>query len=209
MYYPMMLNIEGKNVAFIGGGRVAYQKLKGLENTKANITIISPSIIPEIEEWMKRHRAKWIQKEFEPSDIEQAHIIFAATSHAEVNREVKLHKKEHQLLLLSDNPKESDFLTPAVVRRGKLALAISTNGASPALAKKIKRDLEQQFAENFGDYVQFLEEARKMVINKIDDAEKKKGILVRLLDPIFCELTINGNIEKRDQLFMKLFAELR
>src|SRR5690606_5419178 len=99
MYYPMMMKLEGKKVVIIGGGRVAFQKLKGLENTKAKITVVSPTIIPEMEEWLNEHDDIWIQKEFEPSDIEQADLIFATTNDPKVNQAIGLHKKGHQLLL--------------------------------------------------------------------------------------------------------------
>ncbi|MFC5557873.1 bifunctional precorrin-2 dehydrogenase/sirohydrochlorin ferrochelatase [Ureibacillus thermophilus] len=204
MYYPMMMNLEGKNVVIIGGGHVAYQKLKGLEGTNAIITVVSPEILPEIKEWILRHDAKWIPKEFEPSDIEHANLIFAATNQPAVQREIKKHKKNHQLLLLADRPNESDFITPATLHRGKLSISISTNGASPSLAKKIKKELEQQFDENFGEYVQFLEEARKMILNQIDDPSFRKYCLTRLLDSDFYKLTMKGNIEKRNQLLQNL-----
>ncbi|MFO7316005.1 MAG: bifunctional precorrin-2 dehydrogenase/sirohydrochlorin ferrochelatase [Bacilli bacterium] len=204
MYYPMMMKLEGKKVVIIGGGRVAFQKLKGLENTKAKITVVSPTIIPEMEEWLNEHDAIWIQKEFEPSDIEQADLIFATTNDPKVNQAIGLHKKGHQLLLRADHPKESDFITPAVVQRGKLTISISTDGASPGLSKKIKKELEQQFDENFGEYVQFLEDARRVVLKQIGDASLRKSILTRLLDPVFYELTMERKLKKRDHLLMDL-----
>ncbi|NLY80574.1 MAG: siroheme synthase, partial [Lysinibacillus sp.] len=158
MYYPLMLNLKGKNIVIVGGGQVAYQKLKGLENTGSNIKIVSPTISINIKEWLTHHRAEWICKRYEATDIVDAYMIFATTNNRDVNEEIRRNKRPNQLLLIADNPEESDFISPAVLRRGKLSIAISTNGASPTLAKKIKKDLEEQFQESYADYVQFLED---------------------------------------------------
>lgn len=207
MYYPMMLNLKGKNVVIVGGGRVAYQKLKGLENTKANIKIISPNISPNIEQWLKLHNAEWIRKEYEPSDIKNADLIFAATNNPVVNNEIRQHKENHQLFLQVDNPEVSDFISPAVLRRGKLSIAISTNGASPALAKKLKKELEDKFEVGFADYLQFLEDSRKIILEQNLNASIKNDYLNRLLDPIFYQLTIEGKVVERDQLLHRLITE--
>lgn len=209
MYYPIMMNIKGKNVVVIGGGRVAYQKLIGLEGTEANLTIISPTIIPEIKEWMKHNNAKWIEKTFEPIDIEQANIIIATTNDSATNHEIRIHKKEHQLLLLADNPKDSDFITPATIKRGKLNISISTGGASPSLAKKIKKDLEQQFDEKFEDYIEFLDYARHIVLNQIADRSLRKKLLTQLLDSKFYNLTVEGDIIKRNEIFKEMLQQVK
>lgn len=207
MYYPIMLNLKGKNVVVVGGGRVAYQKLKGLENMGANIKIISPNISSKIEEWLKQHDAVWIQKEYEPSDIENADVIFATTNNSVVNNEIRQQKGNHQLLLQADQPEESDFISPAVLRRGKLSIAISTNGASPALARKLKKKLENQFEESFADYVQFLEDARKCILDEINDTSLKKKVLNRLVEPIFYQLTIEGKVDERKKLLLQMIRE--
>lgn len=207
MYYPIMMNLKGKKVIVIGGGKVAYQKLKGLENTGAKITIISPILSSQVEEWLKHQDAKWIPKEFEPPDIEKADFIFATTNNADVNHYIRKSKKAHQYLLQADCPEESDFISPSVVRRGKLTIAISTNGASPALAKKLKKELEEQFDESFACYVQFLEDARKKILKEIHDADLKKKCLNRLLDSIFYDLTMNGKTDERDALLQQIIKE--
>src|SRR5690606_20545948 len=203
MYYPMMMNLEGKSVVVIGGGQVAFQKLKGLEHTKAHIKIVSPKISEVIKEWLKHHHAKWDCKHYDASDLEGADLIIAATDNREVHNQIRQDKKRHQLLLQVDNPACSDFILPAVLRRGKLSIAISTGGANPGLTRKIKNNLEKQFDHNFGEYVEFLEVARKTIINEITDAEIKRKCLKRLLASEFYELSIEGKIKERDELFQQ------
>lgn len=208
MYYPILLNLEGKHVVVIGGGTVAFQKLKTLEGTKATITIISPLIISEIEKWIHQHNAKWLRKLYEPADIEKADMIIAATNDPKVNQTIRLHKKDRQLVLQVDNAKKGDFLVPAVVRRGKLSIAISTDGASPSLTKKIKKDIDQQFDDRFGEYVDFLHEARQFILKEIQHSERKRSCLKRLLDPIFYDLTMEEKYMEREHYLKQLIKEV-
>lgn len=207
MYYPILLNLEGKHVVVIGGGLVAFQKLKTLEGTNASITIISPTIISEIEQWILHHSSKWLCKQFEPSDIEDVDMIIAATNNPIVNNEIRLHKKKGQLLLQVDDAKKGDFIVPAVVRRGKLSISVSTDGASPSLTRKLKKDIDEQFDERFGEYVDFLDEARTFILQEIQDTEVKRKCLKSLLDSKFYDLTMQEKFAERDIYLNQLIKE--
>lgn len=207
MYFPIMMNLKGKKIVIVGGGPVAFQKLKAFQHTNANIHMVSPEITEEVKKWLKEHYVTWHCKNYESSDLEDANLIIAATNQRHVNDQIRKDKKPHQLFLQVDDPEASDFIMPAVIRRGKLSVAISTDGASPGLTRKLKKELEQQFDERYGEYVEFLERARKSILKEITDSEMKRTCLHRILDSVFYDLTIDGKYEERDELFQQLLLE--
>lgn len=207
MYYPILLNLKGKKVVVVGGGAVAYQKLKTLEGTKATITIISPTINDEVERWLLKHDSTWICKQFEVNDIEEADLIIAATNDPKINDTIRHHAKKGQLVLQVDDAKKGDFIVPAVVRRGKLSISISTDGASPSLTRKIKKDIDEQFDVRFGEYVDFLDEARKFILNKVKDRTLKRKCLKKLLDSKFYDLTMDKKYDERNEYLQQLIKD--
>jgi precorrin-2 dehydrogenase / sirohydrochlorin ferrochelatase len=155
--YPAMLRLKGKKVVIVGGGKIALRKAKGFTDTGATMTIISPQIV---EGFHELPYVTWIQKKFESEDIKEAHLIFAATNDKEVNRFVKECANEFQWVDVVSEQEESSFHVPAVVRRGKLTLTVSTSGASPILAKEIKQQLAIRYDNRYVDIVQEYAEKR-------------------------------------------------
>jgi len=148
-YYPIQLNLKGKQVIIIGGGKVAQRKLAGLLHAGAQITIVSPEITDTIREYCQSGKVIWKQKSFTRDDLEKMFLVIAATNDPKMNKDVKRFVSTHQLLLMVDDPEESDFILPAVMNRGRLTLTVSTSGASPTLTKKIKEDLAQQYGPEY------------------------------------------------------------
>ncbi|GGP14195.1 precorrin-2 dehydrogenase/sirohydrochlorin ferrochelatase family protein [Oceanobacillus neutriphilus] len=140
--YPVMMNLNGKKAVIIGGGKIALRKAKGLAGTGVKIVVVSPGIR---EELFKLHDVVWKQKEFEAKDIKGAHLIFAATDNKAVNEYVCQCAEANQWVNDTSKSERSDFITPAVIRRDKFILAISTSGASPELAKELKIELENRY----------------------------------------------------------------
>ena len=154
--YPVMMNLKGKKVVIIGGGKIALRKAKGLLGTGADITIVSPVINDLLKQLPY---IKWRQKGFSAEDIKDAHLIFAATNNQAVNDYVCQCAHEFQWVNDTSESANSSFMTPAVVRKEKLLLTISTSGASPALAKEIRQDLERKYA-GYENLVKEYEERR-------------------------------------------------
>ena len=98
----------------------------------------------------------WKEKDFTAEDIQDAFLVIAATNQPEINHAIKKAAAPHQLISLVDNPEESDFILPAVVNQGKLSITVSTSGASPILAKKIKQEIADQYGPEYKEYVDFL-----------------------------------------------------
>lgn len=205
-YFPIHLNIEFKTVVIVGGGHVATQKVASLLPAKANIVVVSPTLHDTLVPLVKSGEITWRDKEFEPRDLDDATLIIAATNKTNVNDAVQEAAQHWQLLNRADVQGESDFITPATVRRGPLVLTVSTSGASPALARKIKQDLAEQFDAIYEDYVCFLQQARLMVAANFEKGEQRRAALQALLEPNLLEWTRNGEIDRREAFLQQLLT---
>ncbi|WP_243385996.1 NAD(P)-binding protein [Bacillus kexueae] len=200
MHYPVMLNLKGREVVIIGGGKVASRKIRGLLDSKALITVISPIITAEISELEAEKKLKWKKKTFEKEDIANAFLVIAATDNPSVNASVLANVKENQLINLVNQPEQSTFLVPAKFTRGKLTVSISTDGAFPGLSKKIKEKLADQFDDEYESYIQFLENCRHEVLQTIPNPKVKKKVLTKLLQVNLLEMDGPGRIQAFEQI---------
>ncbi|MFJ8090864.1 bifunctional precorrin-2 dehydrogenase/sirohydrochlorin ferrochelatase [Lysinibacillus sp. NPDC095746] len=203
-YFPIHINIEYKTVVIVGGGHVATQKIASLLPAKANIVVVSPTLDESLLPLAELGQITWREKEFEARDLDDASLIIAATNDTSVNEAVQEAAQHWQLINRADAQAQSDFITPATVRRGPLVLTVSTSGASPALARKIKADLEEQFDEVYDDYVCFLQQARLMIAAQFDKGPQRRNALQALLEPSLLEWTRNGEIERREAFLQQI-----
>ncbi|MEX3745869.1 bifunctional precorrin-2 dehydrogenase/sirohydrochlorin ferrochelatase [Lysinibacillus xylanilyticus] len=203
-YFPIHINVEYKTVVIVGGGHVATQKVASLLPAKANIVIVSPTLDDSLLPLAESGQITWREKEFEPRDLDDAILIIAATNDTTINEAVQEAAQHWQLINRADAQAESDFITPATVRRGPLVLTVSTSGASPSLARKIKADLEEQFDEIYDDYVCFLQQARLMIAAKFEKGPQRRALLQALLEPSLLEWTRSGEIDRREAYLQQL-----
>jgi precorrin-2 dehydrogenase / sirohydrochlorin ferrochelatase len=185
VYYPINLNLNGRKVVVIGGGRIAERKITGLIEAMAVVTVISPKLTIELTEYAEEGKITWKERDFTAEDIQDAFLVIAATNQPETNLSVKKAAAPHQLVSLVDNPEVSDFILPAVVNQGKLSITVSTSGASPILAKKIKQEIADQFGPEYKEYVDFLYSCRKRILEKVDDPKIKKLLLSEITEPTY------------------------
>jgi precorrin-2 dehydrogenase / sirohydrochlorin ferrochelatase len=183
--YPIMLRLEGKKVVVIGGGRVAERKVTGLLGTGSLITVISPQATDKLKGLAGSGLLEWIERPFSKEDIEGAFLIFAATNDNVLNQSIKMAAGEQQLVTIADDPEGSDFHVPSHIQRGRLSIAVSTGGASPTLARKIREQLELQFDEQFEEYLEFLFSARQRILNEVTDPSRKGKILTAIASEEF------------------------
>ena len=145
--FPMMLRIEGKNCLVVGGGKVAAEKIAGLLVHEANVTVVSPRAVSAIQKQAGLGILQWKRRRFLPNDVKDALLVIAATNSPAVNSSVfRACAARGVLCNAVDDPANCDFFYPAVVRRGPLQIAISTGGNSPALAARLRRELEKQMS---------------------------------------------------------------
>ena len=155
--YPIFLDLSGRRCVVVGGGEVANRKARKLLQARAEVVVISPEIGPELESVASEvHR-----RPYEDGDLAGAYLAFAATDAREANAAVAAEAKERGIPVnVADRPSEGDFALPSTLRRGRLQVAVSTGGASPTLARKIKGELEEAFGPEWAGIVEELRAAR-------------------------------------------------
>jgi precorrin-2 dehydrogenase/sirohydrochlorin ferrochelatase len=160
-YYPASLNIRGKRCVVIGGGEVALRKARALLDCGAKVTVVSPTLHPNLAKLGEARRIRPIHREFQPEDLAGVTIAVAATDVREVNQRVADAAREQGVFVnVVDNSERSDFIVPSFFRRGGLTIAVSTSGMSPALARKIRTRLERIFGEEFALLLSMIKDVR-------------------------------------------------
>ena len=163
-YYPVYLNLAGKRCVIIGGGTIAQGKIGGLKQAGCHITVISPDATPGIRQAAQRGDVVWLERTYRPGDLEGAFIGVAATNVWHVNREIYEEAERLGVLLnVVDDPDLCSFIAPSIVKREPVTLAISTGGASPALARKLRETLADAEALEWADLADVLTQARRII----------------------------------------------
>jgi precorrin-2 dehydrogenase/sirohydrochlorin ferrochelatase len=160
-FYIACLRLTGRRCLVVGGGNVGLEKVEGLLACDANVTLVAPDAHPELVQLALEGSVRWERRSYEPSDLEGCLIAIAATNLSEVNIRVFEDAEERAMLVnVVDVPPLCNFILPAIVRTGPLAIAISTAGASPALAKRMKREIGEAFGEAYAQLAVLLNDAR-------------------------------------------------
>ena len=159
--YIACLRLSGRPCLVVGGGEVGLEKVEGLLACDGAVTVISPDAAPELEAYANEGSIKWERREFSDADLDGRFLAIAATSNTDVNVSVYDGAERRAMLVnVVDVPPLCNFILPAIVRTGPLAIAISTAGASPALAKRMKREISDQFGEPYARLAVMLNDAR-------------------------------------------------
>ena len=161
--FPAFLKLRGRRALLVGAGSIAEQKLGGLLDAGAAVTVVAPQASATIRELAGSAQLQWAAREFLASDLDGVFIAIAATGNPEVNERVFRESGARGVLCNAvDEPERCHFYYPAVVRRGDLQIAISTNGKSPALAQRIRLELEAMFDAAYADWLQWLGNVRDL-----------------------------------------------
>ena len=164
--YPIFVETGGKPVLVIGGGHVGAEKVRGLLNADADITVVAPTLIEELAEHATAGRVKHIARAYDEQDLDAApwHFVMVATDDGAVNAEVRAAAQRRRIWVnAADDPVNCDFILPAVVRKGKITLAASTAGTSPALARRLREELDAYLTEDMPALADLLAEVRQEV----------------------------------------------
>jgi precorrin-2 dehydrogenase len=160
-FYIACLKLTGRRCVVVGGGDVGLEKVEGLLACDGRVVLVAPDAVPDLQELAAERSIEWQRREYEPGDLEATFIAIAATDDTGVNIRV-FEDAERRAMLVNvvDVPPLCNFILPAIVRTGPLAIAISTAGASPALAKRIKREIAAEYGEPYARLAVLLNEAR-------------------------------------------------
>tara|TARA_R110002072_G_scaffold75291_10_gene177477 strand:+ start:1124 stop:1762 length:639 start_codon:yes stop_codon:yes gene_type:complete len=173
--------LEGARVVVVGGGSVAARKVNALLAAQAEVFVVAPELSPELEALAEAGWFRPLRRGYRSGDLEGAFLAVVATDQREVNALASRDAIELGLLLnCADDPARSNFFLPSVLRRGDLSVAISTGGASPALAARLRRHLEELLPPEYGQLVELLAELRARVREEVLDPTQRRAALTRL-----------------------------
>ena len=201
--YPINLDIEGKVCVVLGGGHVALRKVKDLLNAGGKVTVIAPDICDDLRLLAETEQIEWREQCYTKSCLPAGLILIAATDNPQVNELAAIEAAEKHMLINIVNfssciPNSSLFTVPSVIRRGDLTLAISTEGASPALSKCIRKYLEAQFNDNFARWLERLSDIRDEVKYVIKDAETREKFWRDVMSNENFSLAQNGELNEAE-----------
>ncbi len=205
-FYIACLRLSGRRCVVVGGGEVGLEKVEGLLACDASVTLVAPEAHAELVQLALEGSIQWEQREYEPSDLQGALIAIAATNDTDLNIRVFNDAEARSMLVnVVDVPPLCNFILPAIVRNGPLAIAISTAGASPALAKRMKREIAELFGEPYALLAVLLNEARGWAKATLPTYQDRKEFFESIVngqpDPV--ELLRAGDLQGVQELVEK------
>lgn len=193
-YYPVVLDVEGEKCIVVGGGEVAERKVEGLLDCGAAVTVVSPRVTTALASLARQGRIHHAAAGFAPACLEGAFLVIGATDDERVNRAVARECRARKLLVnIVDVPEECTFISPSVLRRGDLVISVSTGGKSPALARKIRLEVENRFGAEYADFLEILGNLRGRIRAAVPDFARRRQIFERLVDSEVLDLLRRGD----------------
>ena len=183
-FYIACLKLSGRRCLVVGGGEIGLDKVEGLLACDADVTLISPDAVEPLQELAREGSIRWERREYAgPADLEAAFMVIASTDDTEVNIAIYEDAERRAMLVnIVDVPPLCNFILPAVVRTGPLAIAISTAGASPALAKRIRNEIADEYGEPYARLAIMLNEVRGWAKGTLPTYQDRKAFFESIVD---------------------------
>lgn len=181
-YYPLLVNLKRVKCLVIGGGPVAYRKTQSLLKAGADVTVISPRVLPSFLPLAEQGKIKFFERKYQSGDLKGFLLVYAALDDEKVSREIAREAEAEGVLLnMAHHPEQGNFIVPAYVERGELILSFSTGGKSPMLAARIRRDLEERYGSEYEKFLFLLGREREWALREIDEIEKRRAYFEALV----------------------------
>lgn len=181
LHYPIALRLQGQPCLVVGGGQVAYRKALTLIDCGGMVRLVSPKLVPELAELVEADKVELAQREFQEKDLEDIFLVIGATDDREVNSRIGELARSHNLLTnIVDQPLDCNFIIPAIHRVGSLCMGVTTDGKSPALAGRIRRQLGETYREAYGIGLDWLGEIRTFLLSNETDPARRRELLITL-----------------------------
>lgn len=197
--YPVMMNLQGKQVVVVGGGRVALRKILSLLDSGANVAVISPELTHELLALHFEQKITWVNDRFSTAQLdgfEPITLIFGATDIREVNVTLSNEAMLRRIPCnIADVPDLCTFIVPAVITQGDLIISVSTGGSSPALARRIREDLEKKFGPEYAEMTRLMGELRKQIVRNGSDSEENKKLFLEIVDSQILPALRNNDLD--------------
>ncbi len=198
--YHLAMNIQEKPVMVVGGGQVALRKVRTLKECGAIVTIVSPALAPELQRLVDEEDVLWIPAHFDEivmNGSQQPVLVFGTTDDREVN--VRIHQAAEAREIpcnIADVPDLCTFTVPAVFSRGALSISISTSGKSPALARRIREELEEQYGPEYALMTEILGLVRALVLSDGNPSDENRKLFFDILDSDLLSALRDGDRER-------------
>jgi len=181
-YYPILLELKGKRVLVVGGGKVAQRKIEALLEHEAFVNVVAKELSGPVASLVEKGLIHYAGQDFSESHLDKIFMVIAATSDVSLNRHVSEKAQQKGLLVNAvDQPSECNFIVPSVLRRGDLVLAVSTSGKSPAFARKVREDLEAHFGGEYESFLALMGHLREIVLSQGFSQEQNKALFEKLI----------------------------
>ncbi len=196
-HYPINLNLNGRTCVVVGGGAVAERKVESLREYGAAVRVVSPAVTPRLAELASDGLIEHVESEYQPRHLDGAFLVIGATDDRETNRRISSDARDRAVLVnIVDDPELCTFFVPASVRRGDLIISVSTSGKSPAMARRLREEIETCYGPEYGLLADLLGSLRAEIKARYDDPAERTRAYNRILDSDALSLLAEG---RRDE----------
>ena len=207
-YYPVHLDIQNRNCLVVGGGSVGTRKVKTLLDCGARVTVISLGVSQQLRELAASGDIILAERSYQSEDLNAVFLVIGATDDEKLNQQISSDADRlNTLCNIADRPEVCNFILPSIVQRDDLVITISTSGKSPALAKKLRKTLENQFGEEYGTLLQLMGAIRKKLLQQAHEPEVHKPLFEQLINSDLIVMIQESEVEKIDSLLFEVLGE--
>jgi precorrin-2 dehydrogenase/sirohydrochlorin ferrochelatase len=207
-YYPVHLDINNRKVLVVGGGSVGTRKVKTLLDCGARVTVVSPEVSRQLRELAASGDIKLAERSYQSEDLNGVFVVIGATDDERLNQQISSDADRlNTLCNIADRPEVCNFILPSIVQRNDLVITISTSGQSPALAKKLRKALENQFGEEYGTLLQLMGAIRKKLLQQAHKPEAHKPLFEQLINSDLIVIIQAGKTEEIDMLLFDILGK--
>jgi siroheme synthase-like protein len=209
-FYPIFVQLEGRPVLVVGGGLVAERKVEGLIAAGAAVVLVSPEVTTQLQRFWEEGKIELLLRTFEEADLQGKMLVISATDDSAVQQRVAAAAHSEGVLInTADQPALCDFIIPSIVRRGDVAIAISTSGKSPVLAAALRARLEELIPEDIGRAARLLGQIRPEIHSRFEPAEARKHAFETILRNGFLDWLPDCDDNSALERMRKIISELK
>lgn len=207
-YYPINLDIKNRKCLVVGGGGVGTRKVMTLVDCGAKVTVVSPDVSGQLLELANNGSIVLEKRSYRKTDLDGMFLVIGTTDDEELNRQISIDaEKLNMLCNIADRPKVCNFILPSIVNRGDLTISISTSGKSPALAKKLRIELEEQFGNEYAELLRLMGAIRKKLLSQKHEPEAHKQLFEQLISRGLLDMIRGNRKDEIDSLLCEVLGE--
>jgi precorrin-2 dehydrogenase/sirohydrochlorin ferrochelatase len=207
-YYPIHLDIQNRSCLVVGGGGVGTRKVMALLKCGARVTVVSPVISERLQNLAETAPLTLKPRPYRTADLEGVFLVIGATDDEALNRQISRDAENRNILCnIADRPEVCNFILPSIVQRKDLVITISTSGQSPALAKKMRKTLEGQFGDEYGELLQLMGAIRKKLLRQAHEPEAHKPLFEQLINSDLSAMIRESKTEAINALLFKILGD--